>query len=90
MIMMQEAIRTVKNSLANRPNCPRATQEAPPFHEELALLHSGLDSLCFAILIARLEDQLGSDPLTVSDEVNFPVMLGDFVELCEDEDESTG
>jgi aryl carrier-like protein len=54
-----------------------------PLHDELALLDSGLDSLCFAILVSRLEDQLGSDPFTASEEVNFPVTLGDFVELYE-------
>jgi hypothetical protein len=49
----------------------------------LALAESGLDSLCFAILVARLEDELGNDPFTASDEVAFPVTLGDFIELYE-------
>lgn len=49
----------------------------------LVLAESGLDSLCFAILVARLEDELGSDPFTASDEVAFPVTLGDFIELYE-------
>ncbi len=44
---------------------------------------SGLDSLCFAILVTRLEDELGIDPFTASDEVYFPVTLGDFVRLYE-------
>jgi aryl carrier-like protein len=54
-----------------------------PLHDNLVLLDSGLDSLCFAILVARLEDHLGSDPFTTSDKVYFPVTLGDFVELYE-------
>ncbi len=49
----------------------------------LVLAEFGLDSLCFAILVARLEDELGSDPFTASDEVAFPVTLGDFIELYE-------
>ena len=43
------------------------------------LLESGLDSLCFAILVARLEDKLGYDPFTASDDVEFPVTLGEFI-----------
>ena len=51
----------------------------PALSDALVLLDSGLDSLCFAILVARLEDKLGLDPFTASDEVYFPVTLGDFV-----------
>ena len=47
--------------------------------DELELLESGLDSLCFAILVARLEDKLGYDPFTASDDVEFPVTLGEFI-----------
>ena len=36
-------------------------QLAPP-DANLVLLESGLDSLCFAIIVARLEDELGVDP----------------------------
>ena len=43
----------------------------------------GLNSLCFAILVTRLEDELGTDPFTASEEVYFPVTLGDFVRLYE-------
>jgi acyl carrier protein len=53
----------------------------PPLSDELVLLDSGLDSLAFAILVARLEDVLGFDPFTQSDEVYFPVTLGDFVRV---------
>lgn len=54
-----------------------------PLGDELALAESGLDSLCFAILVARLEDELGVDPFSASEEVYFPVTLGDFVRLYE-------
>ncbi len=49
--------------------------------DNLVLAHCGLDSLCFAILVARLEDKLEIDPFTVSDEVYFPVTLGDLVAM---------
>jgi aryl carrier-like protein len=55
----------------------------PPLTDELVLLDSGLDSLGFAILVARLEDALGFDPFTASDEVYFPVTLGDFIRVYE-------
>jgi len=55
----------------------------PPLADDLVLLDSGLDSLCFAIIVARLEDTLGFDPFTVSDDVYFPVTMGDFVRVYE-------
>jgi len=54
-----------------------------PLHDDLVLLESGLDSLCFAVLVARLEDKLGFDPFTASEDVDFPVTLGDFVRFYE-------
>jgi acyl carrier protein len=51
---------------------------------ELVLLESGLDSLCFAILVARLEDELGLDPFSAAEDVYFPVTVGDFVKFYED------
>jgi len=51
--------------------------------DDLILLDSGLDSLCFAILVAQLEDELGFDPFTASEDVYFPVTFGDFVAFYE-------
>jgi acyl carrier protein len=55
-----------------------------PLTDGLALLESGLDSLCFAIIVARLEDELGVDPFSTANDGNFPVTLGDFVKIYED------
>jgi len=54
-----------------------------PLTDDLVLLDSGLDSLCFAILVAQLEDELGFDPFTASEDVYFPVTFGDFVAFYE-------
>jgi len=54
-----------------------------PLSDELVLLDSGLDSLCLAIVVARLEDKLGIDPFT-ADDAEFPVTLGDFIRVYED------
>ena len=50
---------------------------------EQKLLDCGLDSLSFALIVARLEDALGFDPFDVTGEVTFPVTFGDFVKLYE-------
>jgi acyl carrier protein len=54
-----------------------------PLSDDLPLLESGLDSLCFAILVARLEDAFGFDPFTTSEDVYFPITLGDFIRFYE-------
>jgi hypothetical protein len=58
-------------------------QKLPPLSDELVLLESGLDSLFFAVIVARLEDELGFDPFSASEEVEFPVTFGDFVKIYE-------
>lgn len=50
---------------------------------ELKLLDSGLDSLSFALIVARLEDALGFDPFSATEDMKFPVTYGDFVRLYE-------
>jgi hypothetical protein len=50
-----------------------------PLKDDLVLLNCGLDSLCFAIVVARLEDELGVDPFSVADDIPFPVTFLDFV-----------
>jgi acyl carrier protein len=52
-----------------------------PLTDDLVLLESGLDSLCFAIIVATLEDELGFDPFTENEDVYFPVTFGDFVKF---------
>ena len=52
-----------------------------PLVDEAPLLDLGLDSLCFAILVARLEEKLGRDPFADAEEVEFPVTVGDLVRL---------
>jgi acyl carrier protein len=54
-----------------------------PLTDDLVLLESGLDSLCFAVIVASLEDELGCDPFTEAEDVYFPVTLADFVRFYE-------
>ena len=54
-----------------------------PLRDGLVLADSGLDSLGFAVLVARLEDKLGVDPFTAAEQAVFPVTFGDFVKVYE-------
>ena len=54
-----------------------------PLQDDLVLANSGLDSLGFAVLVARLEDTLGVDPFTAAEDAFFPVTIGDFVKVYE-------
>ena len=55
----------------------------PPLDDHLSLHETGFDSLAFAILVARLEDELGIDPFTISEDASFPLTIGDFIEAYE-------
>ncbi|HEY1904187.1 MAG TPA: hypothetical protein VGG56_17285 [Terracidiphilus sp.] len=54
-----------------------------PLTDDLALLDSGLDSLCFAIIVARLETSFGTDPFSEDEDARFPVTFGDFIRFYE-------
>jgi acyl carrier protein len=51
--------------------------------DDTLLLESGLDSLGFAILVARLEEELGYDPFVKMAEPVYPRSLGEFVAIYE-------
>jgi acyl carrier protein len=55
----------------------------PPLEDDLSLNETGFDSLAFAILVARLEDELGIDPFTISESAMALKTVGDFVRLYE-------
>jgi hypothetical protein len=54
-----------------------------PLTDGLYLLESGLDSLCVALLVANLEDELGLDPFGSGNEVAIPLTLGDLIAVYE-------
>jgi hypothetical protein len=59
-------------------------KQLAPLSDNLVLLESGLDSLCFAIIVARLEDALGVDPFTAAEDGRLPLTVGDFIQFYED------
>jgi acyl carrier protein len=56
----------------------------PPLSDDLVLLNSGLDSLSFAIVVARLEDELGIDPFSADEDLEIPITFSDFIRIYED------
>ncbi len=58
-------------------------QRLAPLSDDLVLIESGLDSLAFAVLVVRLEGQLGVDPFTASEERDFPVTMRDLIATYE-------
>jgi acyl carrier protein len=76
-----EVRRAVVNSFKGTAQAQsRALQ---PLTDELVLIDSGLDSLCFAIIVAQLEDELGVDPFSDLEDAFFPVTFGEFVQIYE-------
>ncbi len=61
----------------------RATPLRSNLEDSTVLLESGLDSLGFAILVARLEEDLGYDPFVLMDTPVYPRTLGEFVAIYE-------
>ena len=51
--------------------------------DDMALLESGLDSLGFAMLVTELEEALGFDPFTISDEAYYPITFGELINFYE-------
>jgi hypothetical protein len=54
-----------------------------PLTDDLILNESGLDSLCIALIVANLEDEVGIDPFGVGGGVEMPTTLGEFITLYE-------
>ncbi len=51
--------------------------------DDTVLLESGLDSLGFAILVARLEEELDYDPFTIMEEPFYPATFREFIDVYE-------
>ncbi|MCB1698585.1 MAG: acyl carrier protein [Halioglobus sp.] len=76
---MRTLILKLMAEVAENADCTLADK----IDDDTVLLESGLDSLGFAILVARLEDELGRDPFTETEEVVYPRTLGEFIAIYE-------
>lgn len=59
-------------------------QAGPELANDTVLLDTGLDSLGFAILVTRLEEELGYDPFSLSTEAYYPQTFGEFLKFYAD------
>ena len=75
---MRQTILAICQSVAQEYKRPLAT-----LTDELPLQESGLDSLCLAVIVARLEDAFGFDPFDTDNDIRFPVTIGDFIAFYE-------
>jgi len=76
---VRSAIITQFETVASEKNL-----KLPPLNDDLVLLESGLDSLSFAVIVARLEDELGLDPFSTDEDIDIPITLADFIGIYED------
>lgn len=54
---------------------------APVLEDGTVLLETGLDSLGFAILVTRLEEELGFDPFSLATDAYYPTTFREFVDF---------
>jgi len=57
----------------------RGTEVTEKLSDDTVLLESGLDSLGFAILVAKLEEEIGYDPFVLMNEPFYPRTLAEFI-----------
>ncbi|MDA1097709.1 MAG: acyl carrier protein [Proteobacteria bacterium] len=57
--------------------------EPPLLTDDTVLLDTGLDSLGFAIIITRLEEELGYDPFSLAEDAFYPQTFREFVDFYE-------
>jgi acyl carrier protein len=82
---MEQSSMSVRSQIQSQFEQVAVEQERKlaPLSDNLKLIDCGLDSLSFAIIVARLEDSLGVDPFSSDQAVDFPVTFGDLVRLYE-------
>ena len=59
----------------------RGVQALSILADETVLLETGLDSLGFAILVAKLDEEFGYDPFVLNDQPVYPRTLGEFISI---------
>jgi len=76
---IRTTILTLINEVAQLTDCIIKA----PLTDNTVLLDSGLDSLGFAILVARLEEDLSLDPFSSMTNAIYPRTLKEFVTIYE-------
>ena len=55
----------------------------PPLNFDLSLHDANSDSRAVVMPVGRFENDLSTDPFTISENVAFPLIIGDFVRAYE-------
>jgi hypothetical protein len=76
---LQDKIRQVFNEVWRE----QRMIEPPLLEPETILLDLGLESLGFAIIVTRLEEDLGYDPFSRAEDAVYPETFGEFVSFYE-------
>ena len=63
--------------------CKEQGIESVVASDDLVLLESGLDSIGFAMIVTRLEEELGFDPFSSLDQPYYPRTFGELVSFYE-------
>ena len=71
---------TIRNIFSEVIESTGQVMKSPLTHDSI-LLQTGLDSLGFAILVARLEETLGYDPFVLMNEPVYPQTFGEFLAI---------
>lgn len=79
MTVLKSTIITLIEEVAELTDCVIKST----LQDDTVLLESGLDSLGFAILVARLEEELSIDPFSQMQNAVYPRTLQEFVSIYE-------
>ena len=80
---MPSTIAEVIETLFHEVLASMQLQLTAPLGTDSVLLATGMDSLGFAILVARLEEEFGYDPFVLMDQPVYPQTFGEFVTIYE-------
>jgi acyl carrier protein len=79
LILTADELRARITSLFNEMWREDREDEPPALVDDTVLLETGFDSMAFAVLVARLDDELGFDPFTMVEEPVYPQTFAEFV-----------
>jgi acyl carrier protein len=72
---------TVRSLFAEVFDTQNADAVIPALDDDTVLLDTGLDSLGFAILVTRLEEELDYDPFSLASDAFYPSTFKEFVDF---------
>ena len=78
---MKSIREVILEELSASLNLDDLAESSMSFLDDTVLLDTGLDSLGFAVLVARLERSLGYDPFTLDPNPSYPRTLGEFIAM---------